>query len=187
MRRYENRSLRQLYQRLTDQTKREDGFTLVELLVTVVVASILSGVIITAFITGTLGFQMTNETSELRSEADYLIASVLSDVNRTEFDAVTEVNGTFQFYRLSTPDISDAGMIYREAGYVPTELVLSSDSFTPSNPQIIVERMTIELKDPTFDSRRPTYMTGGLIEIEMDLSQTNDPDSVTTFESSIPF
>lgn len=187
MRRYENRSLRQLYQRLTDQTKREDGFTLVELLVTVVVASILSGVIITAFITGTLGFQMTNETSELRSEADYLIASVLSDVNRTEFDAVTEVNETFQFYRLSTPDISDAGMIYREAGYVPTELVLSSDSFTPSNPQIIVERMTIELKDPTFDSRRPTYMTGGLIEIEMDLSQTNDPDSVTTFESSIPF
>ncbi|MGE6491895.1 prepilin-type N-terminal cleavage/methylation domain-containing protein [Exiguobacterium sp. NPDC077395] len=187
MRRYENRSLRQLYQRLTDQTKREDGFTLVELLVTVVVASILSGVIITAFITGTLGFQMTNETSELRSEADYLIASVLSDVNRTEFDAVTEVNGTFQFYRLSTPDISDAGMIYREAGYVPTELVLSSDSFTPSNPQIIVERMTIELKDPIFDSRRPTYMTGGLIEIEMDLSQTNDPDSVTTFESSIPF
>ncbi|MBR3060846.1 MAG: prepilin-type N-terminal cleavage/methylation domain-containing protein, partial [Exiguobacterium sp.] len=74
--------------------KRADGFTLVELLVTVVVASILSGVIITAFITGTLGFQMTNETSDLRSEADYLIASVLSDVNRTEFDAVTEVDGS---------------------------------------------------------------------------------------------
>ncbi|WP_214815729.1 prepilin-type N-terminal cleavage/methylation domain-containing protein [Exiguobacterium sp. s59] len=187
MRHYANRSLRRLYRQLTDQTKREDGFTLVELLVTVVVASILSGVIITAFITGTLGFQMTNETSELRSEADYLIASVLSDVNRTEFDAVTEVDGTFQFYRLSTPGISDAGMIYREAGYVPSELVLSPDSFTPSNPQIIVERMTIELKDPIFDPRRPTYMTGGLIEIEMDLSQTNDPDSVTTFESSIPF
>ncbi|MGI1821426.1 prepilin-type N-terminal cleavage/methylation domain-containing protein [Exiguobacterium sp. TRN 1102] len=187
MRLYANRSLRRLYRQLTDQTKREDGFTLVELLVTVVVASILSGVIITAFITGTLGFQMTNETSELRSEADYLIASVLSDVNRTEFDAVTEVDGSFQFYRLSAPGISEAGMIYREAGYVPTDLILSEDSFAPSNPQITVERMTIQLKDPVFDPRRPTYMTGGLIEIEMDLTQSNDSDSVTTFKSSIPF
>ncbi|MFY7868895.1 MAG: prepilin-type cleavage/methylation domain-containing protein, partial [Exiguobacterium sp.] len=119
--------------------------------------------------------------------ADYLIASVLSDVNRTEFDAVTEVDGSFQFYRLSAPGISEAGMIYREAGYVPTDLILSEDSFTPSNPQITVERMTIQLKDPVFDPRRPTYMTGGLIEIEMDLTQSNDPDSVTTFKSSIPF
>lgn len=187
MRHYANRSLKRLSRQLTDQTKREDGFTLVELLVTVVVASILSGVIITAFITGTLGFQMTNETSELRSEADYLIASVLSDVNRTEFDAVKKVDGTFQFYRLSTPTISEAGMIYREAGYVPTDLVLSEDSFTPSNPQITVERMTIEVKDPVYDPRRPSYMTGGLIEIEMDLAQTNASNSVTTFESSIPF
>lgn len=187
MRLYANRSLRRLYRQLTDQTKREDGFTLVELLVTVVVASILSGVIITAFITGTLGFQMTNETSELRSEADYLIASVLSDVNRTEFDAVTEVDGTFQFHRLSTPGISEAGMIYREAGYVPSELVLSPDSFIPSNPQIIVERLSIQLRNSIVDPRRPAYMTGGLIEIEMDLTQTNDPDSVTTFKSSIPF
>ncbi|WP_235181857.1 MULTISPECIES: prepilin-type N-terminal cleavage/methylation domain-containing protein [Exiguobacterium] len=187
MRHCANRSLKRLSRQLTEMKKREDGFTLVELLVTVVVASILSGVIITAFITGTLGFQMTNETSELRSEADYLIASVLSDVNRTEFDAVTEVGGTFQFYRLSAPGISEAGMIYREAGYVPTDLVLSEDSFTPSNPQITVERLTIQLKDPVFDPRRPTYMTGGLIEIEMDLTQTNDSDSVTTFESSIPF
>lgn len=187
MRLYANRSLRRLYRQLNDQKTREDGFTLVELLVTVVVASILSGVIITAFITGTLGFRMTNETSELRSEADYLIASVLSDVNRTEFDAVTEVDGSFQFYRLSAPGISEAGMIYREAGYVPTDLVLSEDSFIPSNPQITVERMTIQLKDRVFDPRRPTYMTGGLIEIEMDLTQSNDPDSVTTFKSSIPF
>ncbi|WP_215142050.1 prepilin-type N-terminal cleavage/methylation domain-containing protein [Exiguobacterium qingdaonense] len=182
-----NRSLKRLYRQLNDQKNREDGFTLVELLVTVVVASILSGVIITAFITGTLGFQMTNETSELRSEADYLIASVLSDVNRTEFDAVTEVDATFQFHRLSTPDISEAGMIYREAGYVSTDLTLSADSFTPSNPQISIERLTIQLRDPVFDPRRPSYMTGGLIEIEMDLSQTNDSDSVTTFESTIPF
>lgn len=78
-------------------------------------------------------------------------------------------------------------MIYREAGYVPTDLVLSEDSFIPSNPQITVERMTIQLKDPVFDPRRPTYMTGGLIEIEMDLTQSNAPESVTTFESSIPF
>ena len=187
MRHCANRSLKRLYRQLNDQKTREDGFTLVELLVTVVVASILSGVIITAFITGTLGFQMTNETSELRSEADYLIASVLSEVNRTEFDAVMEVDGSFQFYRLSAPGISEAGMIYREAGYVPTDLVLSEDSFIPSNPQITVERMTIQLKDPVFDPRRPTYMTGGLIEIEMDLTQSNAPESVTTFESSIPF
>ncbi len=54
---------------------------------------------------GTLGFRLTNETSELRSEADYLISSLLTEVNRSQFDAVRQTaDETFEFYQLSEPE-----------------------------------------------------------------------------------
>lgn len=187
MRRYASRSLKRLSQKVKSFNKSSKGFTLVELLVTVVVASILSGVIITAFISGTLGFQLTNDTSELRSEADYLVTSILSEVNRSEFDAVTAINDTYQFHQLSEPRISSAGMIYREAGYEPISLNLSPDSYAPSNPNVSLDHISIRLIEPVYDARRPSYMTSGLIEIEMNLSLKSNPDSIKTFKSSIPF
>ncbi len=187
MPRYENRSLKQLFQKVKKISKRSDGFTLVELLVTVVVASILSGAIITAFLSGTLGFRLTTETSELRSEADYLISSILSEVNRSEFDAVTNVSDTYQFHRLSEPNISPAGMIYRQAGYESISLNLSEASYSPSNPNVVLKQISIQLLDPVYDPRRPSYITSGLLEIEMVLSLSENPDSIKTFKSSIPF
>ncbi|MCC5892596.1 prepilin-type N-terminal cleavage/methylation domain-containing protein [Exiguobacterium sp.] len=187
MRRYVSRSLKRLSQKAKTLSKESNGFTLVELLVTVVVASILSGVIITAFISGTLGFRLTNETSELRSEADYLVSSILSEVNRSQFDAVTQIDDTFQFHRLSDPNIAESGMIYREAGYEAIPLNLSNESYEPSNPNIVLEAISIQLIDPTYDKRRPSYMTSGLLEIEMRLSLATNPESAKTFKSSIPF
>ncbi|STO08739.1 prepilin-type N-terminal cleavage/methylation domain-containing protein [Exiguobacterium aurantiacum] len=187
MRRYVSRSLKRLSQKAKTISKQSNGFTLVELLVTVVVASILSGVIITAFISGTLGFRLTNETSELRSEADYLVSSILSEVNRSQFDAVTQIDDTFQFHRLSDPNISESGMIYREAGYEAIPLNLSNESYEPSNPNIVLEAISIQLIDPTYDKRRSSYMTSGLLEIEMRLSLATNPESAKTFKSSIPF
>lgn len=187
MPRYVSRSLKRLSQKVNSFSKASEGFTLVELLVTVVVASILSGVIITAFISGTLGFQLTNETSELRSEADYLVTSILSEVNRSEFDAVTEIDDTYQFHQLSEPRISSTGMIYREAGYEPISLNLSPDSYVPSNPNVLLDTISIQVIEPAYDPRRPSYMTSGLIEIEMNLALKSNPDSIKTFKSSIPF
>lgn len=187
MQRYVNHSLKRLSRKVKLFSKAAEGFTLVELLVTVVVASILSGVIITAFISGTLGFQLTNETSELRSEADYLVSSILSEVNRSEFDAVTKSDDTYQFHQLSEPRISSVGMIYREAGYEPISLNLSSDSYTPSNPSVLLNTFSIQVVEPVYDPRRPNYMTSGLIEIEMSLSLKTNPGSTKTFKSSIPF
>ncbi|UTT42058.1 MULTISPECIES: prepilin-type N-terminal cleavage/methylation domain-containing protein [Exiguobacterium] len=187
MPRYVNRSPRQLFRKAKTLSKKSDGFTLVELLVTVVVASILSGAIITAFLSGTLGFRLTNDTSELRSEADYLVSSILSEVNRSEFDAVTMIDDTYQFHRLSEPKISSAGMIYRQAGYESIELNLSDSSYTPSNPNVILEQISIQLLDPVYDARRPRYMTSGLFEIELVLSLAENPDSTRTFKSAIPF
>ncbi|MCT4784048.1 MULTISPECIES: prepilin-type N-terminal cleavage/methylation domain-containing protein [Exiguobacterium] len=187
MRRYVSRSLKQLSQKAKTFSNDSKGFTLVELLVTVVVASILSGVIITAFISGTLGFRLTNETSELRSEADYLVSSILSEVNRNQFDAVTQIDGTFQFHRLSDPKISESGMIYREAGYEAIPLNLSDASYEPSNPNVVLEAISIQLVDPIYDPRRPSYMTSGLIEIDIALSLAENPESVKTFKSSILF
>lgn len=187
MRHYVNRSLKQLSQKVKSFSKRSEGFTLVEILVAVVIASILSGVIITAFITGTLGFQMTNETSELRSEADYLVTSILTEVNRSDFDAVTETSGTYQFHRLSEPQISSTGMIYREAGYDPVSLNLSAESYEPSNPNILLENISIRLTEPMYDVRRTNYITSGLLEIEMNLALKSNPGSIKTFKSTIPF
>lgn len=187
MPRYVSRSLKRLSQKANSFSRASEGFTLVELLVTVVIASILSGVIITAFISGTLGFQLTTETSELRSEADYLVTSILSEVNRSEFDAVTKVNDTYQFHQLSEPRISSTGIIYRKAGYEPIRLKLSADSYAPNNTNVLLEAISIQLIEPVYDPRRPDYITSGLIEIEMNLALKANPDSITTFKSSIPF
>lgn len=187
MRLYVSHSLKQLSQKAKAFSKASAGFTLVELLVTVVVASILSGVIITAFISGTLGFRLTNETSELRSEADYLVSSILSEVNRSEFDAVTKIENTFQFYRLSDPNISESGMIYREAGYEAISLNLSNESYEPTNPNVVLKAISIQLVDPVYDPRRPSYITSGSLEIEIGLSLADNPESLKTFKSSIPF
>lgn len=66
--------------------QQSEGFTLVELLVSIVVASIFSAVILTVFISGTKSFRATGIISELRSEADSRIGIILNEVSG--FDAI---------------------------------------------------------------------------------------------------
>ena len=188
MRRYVTHSLKPLYRKVNSLLKQNEGFTLVELLVTLVVAAVLSGVLVSAFFNGTLGFRLTNETSELRSEADYLISSLLTEVNRSQFDAVRQTaDETFEFYQLSEPNISSTGLIYRAAGYEPTDLTISTDSYTTSNANIVIEDLSITLSESTGDVRRPDFLTSGLLEIRLTLHLASNPTTSQTFESAIPF
>lgn len=167
----------------------ESGVTLIELLLALVISAIFAGIVITVFLSGTLGFRLTNDTSSLRSEADYIISSVLQEMNRTEFDAVSLTGGVYTFHRLDNPKVSSRGIIYRESGYVAASTVLSSATFTSSNPDVVVQNATITLKDGKKDVRdkRNAYYTSGLLEVSVTLAPTNDLARSKTFTSVIPF
>ena len=66
--------------------QQNDGFSLVELLVAIVIASIFSAVILTVFISGTKSFRATGIISELRSEADSRVGIILNEIGG--FDAI---------------------------------------------------------------------------------------------------
>ena len=186
MRRFARSSLRQVTQKLR---RDEDGVTLVELLLALVISAIFAGIVIAVFLSGTLGFRLTNDTSSLRSEADYLISTVMQEMNRTEFDAVEVTNGVYTFHRLGDPKLSAKGILYRESGYVATTASLSSASFASSNPDVLLQHATVTLKDGTADARdkRSRFYTSGLFEVSITLAPANDPSRPKTFTSVIPF
>lgn len=186
MRRFKINSLRRTFRSFRD---REDGVTLVELLLALVISAIFAGIVITAFLSGSLGFRLTNDTSSLRSEADYLITSVLQDINRTEFDALTVNGDTYSFHRLHTPRISTEGILYRQGDYMEDAVLeLDPSSFVTNNPAIIVQSVDIDLRDEVTDPRRgrEAYITSGLIEIQVTLASREDTTLVKTFTSTIP-
>ena len=99
--------------------QRNDGFSLVELLVAIVIAAIFSAVILTVFISGTKSFQATGIISELRSEADSSVGLILNEI--TGFDAIRiDQANEFSFYKKTLPSLSQAtGLLERSAGFVP--------------------------------------------------------------------
>ncbi|WP_214713935.1 prepilin-type N-terminal cleavage/methylation domain-containing protein [Exiguobacterium sp. s151] len=186
MRRFKINSLRRTFRSFRD---REDGVTLVELLLALIISAIFAGIVITVFLSGSLGFRLTNDTSSLRSEADYLITSVLQDINRTEFDALTVNGDTYSFHRLHTPRISTEGILYRQGDYMEDAVLeLDPSSFVTNNPDVIVQSVDIDLRDEVTDPRRgrEAYITSGLIEIQVTLASREDTTLVKTFTSTIP-
>jgi len=99
--------------------QRNDGFSLVELLVAIVIAAIFSAVILTVFISGTKSFQATGIISELRSEADSSVGLILNEI--TGFDAIRiDQPNELSFYKKTLPSISQTtGLLERPAGFVP--------------------------------------------------------------------
>lgn len=99
--------------------QRSDGFSLVELLVAIVIASIFSAVILTVFISGTKSFQATGIISELRSEADSSIGVILNEI--TGFDAIRiDQKNELAFYQKTLPRLStSSGLLERSAGFIP--------------------------------------------------------------------
>ena len=186
MRRFKINSLRRTFQSFRD---REDGVTLVELLLALVISAIFAGIVITVFLTGSLGFRLTNDTSSLRSEADYLITSVLQDINQTEFDALTVSGDTYSFHRLHAPRISTEGILYRQGDYMEDAVFeLAPSSFVTDNPDVTVQAVTIDIQDEVTDARsgREAYIVSGLMEIQVTLASRDDATLTKTFTSTIP-
>lgn len=179
-------SLKRVIQKLQ---RSEEGVTLVELLLALVISTIFAGIIITVFLSGTLGFRLTNDSSSLRAEADYLIASVMQDLNQTKFDAMTESNGVYTFHVLNDPKVSANGILYRESGYIDTGKTLSAASFSSSSNDVVLQSMDISIVDGAVEARvnQPSYYKSGLIELTITLSPANDPSETKTFKSAIPF
>ncbi|TCI43428.1 prepilin-type N-terminal cleavage/methylation domain-containing protein [Exiguobacterium sp. SH3S2] len=169
---------------------REDGVTLVELLLALVISAIFAGIVISVFLSGTLGFRLTNDTSSLRSEADYIVTSVLRDINQTEFDALTVNGDTYSFHRLYAPRISTEGILYRQGDYeADAVLLLQPSDFTSTNPDIVLQAIDIDIQNEVADPRsgRESYITAGLIEVKVTLAPREDATLAKTFTSTIPF
>lgn len=168
--------------------RSEEGVTLVELLLALVISAIFAGIIITVFLTGTLGFRLTNDSSSLRAEADYLITSVMQDLNQSKFDAVTVNGDIYTFHVLSDPKISTNGILYREDGYMETGKQLSASSFSSSNEDVLLQSMEISIVDGVTETRDDLlYVKSGLIELNITLSPADHPSQTKTFTSAIPF
>lgn len=133
--------------------QRNDGFSLVELLVAIVIAAIFSAVILTVFISGTKSFQATGIISELRSEADSSVGLILNEI--TGFDAIRidQVN-KLAFYKKTLPSLSQAtGLLERSAGFVPYN----------ANQEDVVEPVVYKFDDKR--TEQTTLIYNGPVEI----------------------
>lgn len=169
--------------------RHEDGVTLVELLLALVISSIFAGIVITVFLSGSLGFRLTNDTSSLRAEADYLVSSVMHDLNQTKFDAVTKTDDLYTFYVLTDPKVSSNGILYRENGYVDTGKTLSSTALTSSSNEVVLQEVVVSIVGAEADARMidQTYYTSGLFEVKVTVAPSSNPSQAKTFTSTIPF
>lgn len=114
--------------------QQNDGFSLVELLVAIVIAAIFSGVILTVFISGTKSFQATGIISELRSEADSSVGLILNEI--TGFDAIRITTANeLSFYKKTLPSLNlDSGLLERTNGFIPFNANVEQQNEVTSTP-----------------------------------------------------
>lgn len=96
--------------------RRDEGLSLIEILVSIVIASILSAVILTVFLLGAKSFKQTDAISDVRSEADIMISSVLSDITTSGYDFVrlSDDGQTLSLYDATPLNVDpDSGLLVR--------------------------------------------------------------------------
>ncbi|MCT4778764.1 MULTISPECIES: PilW family protein [Exiguobacterium] len=192
--------------------QRNDGFSLVELLVAIVIAAIFSAVILTVFISGTKSFQATGIISELRSEADSSVGLILNEI--TGFDAIRiDQANKLAFYKKTLPSLSQTtGLLERSAGFVPynanQEDVVEPVTYKFDDKQ--TEQTTLIYNSPVeiineqtsmqkaFTLSRPetvtittgdypgVYVVHGILTITLTI-QSNDQEETQTLTSTIGF
>lgn len=196
--------------------RQSDGFSLVELLVSIVVASIFSAVILTVFISGTKSFSATGIISEIRSEADASIGQILSEI--TGFDAIRiDEENRISFYEKSLPSLNfNTGLLERSTSFIPytsmnqhgiesnTEathfvfdetssngsILMYEQKIEPVNDQITMKK-TFTISNPEYvvvkDGLNPgRYVIHGILTIRLDI-QSNDEEEQQTLTSTIGF
>lgn len=196
--------------------RQSDGFSLVELLVSIVVASIFSAVILTVFISGTKSFNATGIISEIRSEADASIGQILSDI--TGFDAIrVDEENKISFYEKSLPSLnSNTGLLERSTSFIPfrttnkrggesntetiqftfdttsfdNSILVYEKHFESINDQIKMQK-TFTISNPEYievtEGENPgRYIVHGILTIELYI-QSSDDDEQQTLTSTIGF
>ena len=192
--------------------RRNDGFSLVELLVAIVIAAIFSAVILTVFISGTKSFQATGIISELRSEADSSVGLILNEI--PGFDAIRiDQTNTLSFYKKTLPNISrTTGLLERSAGFIPYN-ANQNDVIDPVTysfvgkrmenttmiysgaPEIIDEQTSLKKTFPLSSPETITIKTGefpgvyvihGILTITLTI-QSTDQEETQTLTSTIGF
>lgn len=96
--------------------RRDEGLSLIEILVSIVIASILSAVILTVFLLGAKSFKQIDAISDVRSEADIMISSVLSDITTSGYDFVrlSDDGQTLSLYDATPLNVDpDSGLLVR--------------------------------------------------------------------------
>ncbi|WP_290783152.1 PilW family protein [Exiguobacterium sp. UBA6309] len=197
--------------------QQNDGFSLVELLVAIVIASIFSAVILTVFISGTKSFRATGIISELRSEADSRVGIILNEISGFDAIRVDEAK-QLSFYKRSLPVLNaDTGLLERASGFEPFDATEESSSSeekarpvrytfaeqTLDSTELTYESATQSIDDQTellqtFKLSSPEYQTitsgtyPGRYVIHGILTitttiQSTDQEEVQTFTSTIGF
>lgn len=193
--------------------RQNDGFSLVELLVAIVVASIFSAIILTVFITGTKSFQATGIISEIRSEVDTSVGQILNDIRG--FDAIrVDQENRVSFYERSLPRLNArTGLLERSTTFTPlrssmdhstveatkytfieTHIVGSGLTYVsaiePISDKINIQK-TFTLSSPEYveveDGANPgRYVIHGILTIEMQMTSI-DEEEQQTLTSTIGF
>ena len=197
--------------------QQNDGFSLVELLVAIVIASIFSAVILTVFISGTKSFRATGIISELRSEADSRVGIILNEISGFDAIRIDEAK-QLSFYKKTLPTLNpDTGLLERESGFQPfnatEEATSSNTNVTPirytfaeqreDGTELIYESAPQSIDDQsellqTFTLSSPEYQTiksGNnssryIIHGILTITtkiQSTDQEEVQTFKSTIGF
>jgi len=116
--------------------QQNDGFSLVELLVAIVIASIFSAVILTVFISGTKSFRATGIISELRSEADSRIGIILNEISGFDAIRIDEAQ-QLSFYKKTLPTLNpDTGLLERASGFQPFNAIEEATSSNTNDTPI---------------------------------------------------
>ncbi|WP_313123003.1 prepilin-type N-terminal cleavage/methylation domain-containing protein [Exiguobacterium sp.] len=116
--------------------RQNDGFSLVELLVAIVIASIFSAVILTVFISGTKSFRATGIISELRSEADSRIGIILNEISGFDAIRIDEAQ-QLSFYKKTLPTLNpDTGLLERASGFQPFNAIEEATSSNTNDTPI---------------------------------------------------
>ena len=197
--------------------QQNDGFSLVELLVAIVIASIFSAVILTVFISGTKSFLATGIISQLRSEADSRVGIILNEISGFDAIRIDEAK-QLSFYKKTLPTLNpDTGLLERASGFQPfnaTEETTSSNTndtpirYTFAEQRVDGTELIYESAPQSIDDQTELFQTFTLSSPEYQAIksgnnssryiihgiltittkiQSTDQEEVQTFKSTIGF
>ncbi|WP_433945223.1 type II secretion system protein [Paenibacillus sp. SN-8-1] len=151
------------------------GFTLVELLASVVLASLLASIIFSIIMFGINSYQKIQVENELRDEADLLMSSIITDMYTFGPDSVKEISGGILFEKTEMDADNNMVTVSREMHINSDGKLVFSSSGTErvleSRSKIVLPDTKIKLKCSRPDLER---CRSGMIEIMLVIAQEHN-------------